>query len=312
MNIADVKQGFVPSNQEDNEFAGIPGDWDEEDNWVEGACAGCDEATRQGIGRAKVYWDRTTDGPPANRTEQIRRLVKMIEWAKKDGCTHIVSYHSNVSHKNLDGTWKLQSWYPLINQEADRVAASAAAEWLASLTPGWRWSKPSNRSGDLAFSRRTLPLGSHRSLLWEIGDHAPCVEHGIFLQQYRIALGILAQWGFMKFAGLPVGEPYMPEGVALPPEWAHLAKPVSPPPPVYTRLLKLTTPYMRGEDVRWVQEQLAASLYLVDDDVDGIYGPDTRAAVVELQEDEWPNTPTEWDGIVGPKTFGALQKSDRF
>ena len=65
------------------------------------------------------------------------------------------------------------------------------------------------------------------------------------------------------------------------------------------RMLKLQRPYMRGEDVREVQRKLGIT-------ADGIYGPNTRAAVVAFQQ----NNGLAVDGIVGPSTWAALQRHD--
>ena len=40
----------------------------------------------------------------------------------------------------------------------------------------------------------------------------------------------------------------------------------------------------------------------------GIYGPKTKAAVIQFQEKQFPNNPKEWDGIVGSNTMAALNK----
>ena len=40
--------------------------------------------------------------------------------------------------------------------------------------------------------------------------------------------------------------------------------------------------------------------------VDAIFGPHTRNAVLGFQRHVFPLTPVEWDGIVGPKTWAAL------
>ncbi|WP_242138818.1 phospholipase D-like domain-containing protein [Sphingomonas sp. TREG-RG-20F-R18-01] len=40
--------------------------------------------------------------------------------------------------------------------------------------------------------------------------------------------------------------------------------------------------------------------------VDAIFGPRTRAAVVSFQKFAFPFQPSEWDGVVGPHTWGAL------
>jgi hypothetical protein len=70
------------------------------------------------------------------------------------------------------------------------------------------------------------------------------------------------------------------------------------------RLLKVTTPYMRGPDVEEVQERLNGLGYgpLA---TDGIYGPMTAHAVRRFQADNGLTV----DGIVGPQTRGALEKT---
>ena len=69
------------------------------------------------------------------------------------------------------------------------------------------------------------------------------------------------------------------------------------------RLLRLTTPYMRGHDVEVVQEQLndagAGPI-----GVDGIYGPATASAVRRFQQANGLTV----DGIVGPQTRAALSR----
>jgi hypothetical protein len=67
------------------------------------------------------------------------------------------------------------------------------------------------------------------------------------------------------------------------------------------RILKLTRPYLEGPDVRRVQERLAALGYYVND-VDGVFGPITEAAVLNLQAVKG----LVYDGEVGPETAGAL------
>lgn len=69
------------------------------------------------------------------------------------------------------------------------------------------------------------------------------------------------------------------------------------------RTLELDSPRMRGGDVRAVQQKLLELDYLKsEDDVDGIYGPDTEAAVMKFQADR----SIEVDGIVGTETYKEL------
>ncbi|WP_456275664.1 peptidoglycan recognition protein family protein [Bacillus sp. AK128] len=63
------------------------------------------------------------------------------------------------------------------------------------------------------------------------------------------------------------------------------------------RILRLLTPFVRGEDVRDVQEKVGAV-------VDGIYGPSTSEAVRSFQRGRGLVA----DGIVGPRTWQALDQ----
>ncbi|WP_246944053.1 N-acetylmuramoyl-L-alanine amidase [Bacillus pinisoli] len=63
------------------------------------------------------------------------------------------------------------------------------------------------------------------------------------------------------------------------------------------RTLRLLTPYIRGEDVRDVQEKIGAV-------ADGIFGPSTAEAVRRFQSQRGLVA----DGIVGPKTWQALDR----
>ncbi|SMC27465.1 Putative peptidoglycan binding domain-containing protein [Desulfacinum hydrothermale DSM 13146] len=67
------------------------------------------------------------------------------------------------------------------------------------------------------------------------------------------------------------------------------------------RFLRLQTPYLRGDDVRRLQEALAAKGYTVT--VDGIFGPQTHRAVVAFQK---ASGHLKVDGIVGPATRARL------
>ncbi len=77
------------------------------------------------------------------------------------------------------------------------------------------------------------------------------------------------------------------------------------------RLLKLTNPYMRGPDVLLIQKQLNLLIdpttllpfYL--GDLDGIFGPITSDAVIRFQK----YAGIKVDGIVGPETRAALNKA---
>lgn len=68
-----------------------------------------------------------------------------------------------------------------------------------------------------------------------------------------------------------------------------------------SRNLKLTSPYMKGNDVKAVQKALDALDYAVGQ-IDGVYGKRTKGAVMAFQEDKNLTV----DGIAGKKTITAL------
>jgi hypothetical protein len=74
------------------------------------------------------------------------------------------------------------------------------------------------------------------------------------------------------------------------------------PPPIFERRLYLTSPYMRGDDVRTVQQRLMALGYTQVGEIDGVWGPLTEGAVKAFQSDRGLVV----DGIVGPLTWTEL------
>lgn len=70
------------------------------------------------------------------------------------------------------------------------------------------------------------------------------------------------------------------------------------------RLLKLTHPNMRGDDVAWAQWHLHRLGFLPDEsEIDGIYGPKTEAAVRAAQK----HYGIAVDGIVGANTIYVIR-----
>ena len=78
---------------------------------------------------------------------------------------------------------------------------------------------------------------------------------------------------------------------------ASAADPSDPPVP---RILQLTTPYMRGEDVRQVQEALNSQGF--SNSRDGLFGPFTEALVKKFQTAK----NVKADGMIGPTTRALL------
>ena len=72
---------------------------------------------------------------------------------------------------------------------------------------------------------------------------------------------------------------------------------------VGNRTLKKTSPYMRGSDVRTLQIMLNNLGYFAGK-VDGIFGSNTRAAVIRFQRHNGLTA----DGVVGPVTRARLLK----
>jgi len=71
--------------------------------------------------------------------------------------------------------------------------------------------------------------------------------------------------------------------------------------PTLSRQLKRTSPTMRGDDVREVQQALTAKGF-DPKGIDGSYGPNTQKAVIAFQK----AAGIKVDGIVGPETWGKL------
>lgn len=79
------------------------------------------------------------------------------------------------------------------------------------------------------------------------------------------------------------------------------AKPPKPNNSGYSRLLKVTSPLMYGNDVKKVQARLNQLGYKAGS-VDGYYGNNTRNAVIRFQKAKGLSA----DGIVGPQTWKKL------
>lgn len=78
----------------------------------------------------------------------------------------------------------------------------------------------------------------------------------------------------------------------------------SNPYPIPERLLRLLSPNMRGDDVRWAQRHLVRLGFLLDEtEIDGIYGPKTEKAVKAAQKHYGISV----DGIVGANTIYVIR-----
>ena len=89
-------------------------------------------------------------------------------------------------------------------------------------------------------------------------------------------------------------------------DYSGTADPVEPGSPLGTRLLKRSSPYMRGDDVKALQSSLNALGYSCGT-VDGIFGNKTKAGVIAFQTAKGIAV----DGIVGPETRAAIVKAKK-
>ncbi len=78
----------------------------------------------------------------------------------------------------------------------------------------------------------------------------------------------------------------------------------APPSDALTRTLTLQDPPLAGEDVRAVQQRLLDLGYRLVGDTDGLYGPQTEAAVQIFQA----LNGLEVDGVLGPQTWARLNE----
>jgi len=61
-----------------------------------------------------------------------------------------------------------------------------------------------------------------------------------------------------------------------------------------------------GDLVVALQHHLQHLGYYKHSKVDGSFGPETLAAVIQFQRHTWPHDQGQWDGVVGPNTYKAL------
>lgn len=74
----------------------------------------------------------------------------------------------------------------------------------------------------------------------------------------------------------------------------------------YYRLIRLTSPYMEGNDIKEWQKQMRYFTNYQHLEVDGIYGPESEAACRDLQA----KRALDVDGIIGPNTWAESFQRD--
>lgn len=95
-------------------------------------------------------------------------------------------------------------------------------------------------------------------------------------------------------------------GAVTPTDSAGSATAIAPTPATANRLLALQEPRLEGEDVRAVQQRLLDLDYSQIGTVDGVFGPQTDAAVRAFQQ----TNRLQVDGVVGPQTHARLVSSE--
>jgi hypothetical protein len=246
--------------------------------------------------------------------ELVAMLDQMMAW-KPD---YALSIHSDVGSLSVP-----EHVYPLINQEADRAWAVAMSKVAQAKLPGWGVQAPKVRT-DLAWQHRTVKLGVNKAVLLEMGDHN-VVPHALFNWTYAEYVGYCSMYAFLKACGILVKDLGPPAGMKVPMGGSPVV--------LVLPLVKYEpgVPYMRDNmdnpdiyiaPIHWLQRKLN-SLYKAGTiikrrdgstrkfplDTDGIFGMSSEGAVKLFQSThkDLTGVPLEVDGIVGPKTWGALQ-----
>ncbi len=122
-----------------------------------------------------------------------------------------------------------------------------------------------------------------------IGNGTVIEAKGTYYGVVTSAVSTWHAWGEMK--GVDYGDASDPDSVT----------PADDKPDLGTRLLRRTSPYMRGKDVRALQTLLNAQGFFCGA-ADGIFGDKTKAAVLSFQSAKGLVA----DGIAGPLTKEAL------
>jgi murein L,D-transpeptidase YcbB/YkuD len=295
---------LVPSNQLHNLVAGdpnpAPGSTTEEQIAVIRAMEAQAEANRQGVKAHMAYLPGYGSSSVDELTTMLNRMMNEIRALPSTDRAYVLSLHSDAGGR--------QDVYPLTCRTTDNAWAARMGTDLAQRI-GFAVQSPSYRP-DLAFSSRVDDLPAQRAVLMEIGAHGYTAGpvYGMAgpaaLWKYARFHGLMAMRAFAKQCGFLKSDGPIPRDVIVPSgfEYWYGAVPTGGTEPPYTRLLKLTSPYMRGDDVKWAQGQLTKAGFPCV--ADGIFGPKTDAAVRAFQTAHGLTV----DGIVGPKTWTELRE----
>jgi hypothetical protein len=204
---------------------------------------------------------------------------------------YTVWYNSNVSHIG-DGAWcdMFVSWVGAQAGESHAIGRFAYCpshvDWFRS---NGRWGNSPRPGALVFFSWNGDSVADHvgfvktvsGSTIHTIEGNSGNAGGGIVREVVRSS-SILG-YGYPAYSGASTGGGWTP---------GH--------PAFSGRILKLTSPYMHGSDVQWVQERLNTRKYKLA--TDGVYGGFTRAAVASFQS----KNGLLKDGQVGSKTWAKL------
>ena len=148
---------------------------------------------------------------------------------------------------------------------------------------------------------------AHTGIYLGDGTFGEARGHSYGCVRRMLSAGTWTHWG--RFRNAPGGVPASDDAFVDIPQDAQVPDDyISPPPKALARQLRVTIPKMRGDDVLLVQQLLLARdiRCLPVYGPDAVYGKETRDAVIAAQKHFFPQEPTEWDGIVGARTWSKM------
>jgi N-acetylmuramoyl-L-alanine amidase len=149
------------------------------------------------------------------------------------------------------------------------------------------------RTGDGAPGNALLRAGDHNDAVRDVQERLTRCGHSVTLDGSFGPETLAAVRAFQTARGLRV------DGICGPETWGALIESGYN---LGDRLLYISAPMLRGDDVSELQRRLNALGFDAGRE-DGIFGPDTKNALTRFQRERGLEQP---DGICGPATIGAL------
>lgn len=228
------------------------------------------------------------EGFKTRRDGNIVGLLERVLRARNAKCKYLISLHSNYPTKGVI------VYYSCKRPQDKAIADTLALEISTALGIQNRGSAIRKNGNDdyYAINRYSARYGISGFIV-EHGAHSELAENT------EEKLNKIADV-YRRLFGMNGQQPTPVQSIPIPP-------PSRQQPKTYTkRLLKLTSPLMRGEDVKEVQRKLKAKGYDCGS-IDGYYGQKCVEAVKRLQRDFGLVS----DGIVGTKTLNVLNSNSQ-